>query len=71
MTTPPPSLPKLRQAWERALLARVQVKELAAWGDSTTAMLTAIIEDYRQLEAAYIEARVADRRERNAAARHE
>ncbi len=61
-----PSLPELRLAWERYLLARVQVKELAGWGQSTLSLVQAQIAQYQELETAYLEARLSERRARNA-----
>jgi hypothetical protein len=63
MNQPAPSLDQLRLAWERCLLAKVQVIELQAWGESTVGLVRRTVEEYAELEAAYIAAMVARRRQ--------
>ena len=57
-----PSLAQLRLAWERSLLAKVQIVELQSWGESTIGLVRKTVEEYALLEAAYVEAMVERRR---------
>lgn len=65
MTRPPPSLDELRLSWERCLLAKVQIIELQAWGESTVGLVRKTVEEYGELEAAYVAA-MLERRRRHA-----
>lgn len=58
----PPSLDQLRHAWERSLLAKVQLVELQSWGASTTDLLRQTVAEYDRLEAAYVAAMVERRK---------
>jgi hypothetical protein len=59
----PLTLAELRHAWERALLAKVQLIELQSWGASTTDLLRKTTAEYNLLEAAYVQAMVERRKE--------
>jgi hypothetical protein len=63
MNRPPPTLAQLRLAHERYLLAKVQTIELQTWGESTTSLFMQTIDEYREMEAAYVEWMVERRRE--------
>jgi hypothetical protein len=60
-----PSLARLRLAWERSLLAKVQIIELESWGESTTGLIRQTVKDYEQLEAGYV-AEMVKRRKQHA-----
>jgi hypothetical protein len=62
MTTEPPDLRLLRLSYERYLLAKVQMIELQAWGESTVGLLRHTVTDHEELERAYIQAMVERRR---------
>lgn len=65
MSKPPPSLQTLRLAWERHLLAKVQIIELDGWGESTVGLLRPTVAEYQELEAAYV-AGMVERRKQHA-----
>ena len=62
MARPSPSLNELRLAWERHLLAKVQMVELQAWGESTLGLVRNTVTEYSELEAAYVSAMVERRK---------
>ncbi len=64
-----PTLKELRHAWERKLLAQVQLIELTNWDIATSNMVRATVSEYEALERAYVERMVAQRRERDEAGR--
>jgi hypothetical protein len=65
MKQPPPTLDRLRLAWELSLMGKVQIIELQSWGESTLGLVRKTVEDYAELEAAYV-ADMVDRRRRHA-----
>jgi hypothetical protein len=62
MNQPAPTLDVLRLAWERHLLAKVQVEELQSFGESTVGLVRMTLDEYARLEAAYVHAMIERRR---------
>lgn len=58
-----PTLAALRLAWERSLLAKVQIIELRSWGESTIGLVRMTLKEYDELEAAYVAGMVERRRQ--------
>jgi hypothetical protein len=57
-----PNLAELRLAFERYLLARVQLVELKTWGGSTSQTLHQTVNEFREMEKAYVEDMLARRK---------
>lgn len=55
---------QLLRAYERAIVARVQLSEFTSWGGAITDGFHRTIEEHRKLEAAYVEAVLLHRRAR-------
>lgn len=61
--SPIPTLAELLRAYERALIARVQLTEFMSWGTSITASFKANVAEHAELEKAYL-ADLTERRRR-------
>jgi hypothetical protein len=60
-----PSLEILLKAYERSLIARVQLDEFGSWGESTATAFRRAIVEHRELEQSYLSALREIRRSRS------
>ena len=57
-----PTLADLLRAYERTLVAKVQIEEFTSWGGTTLNLLRQNIDEHALMERAYVEAMVRRRR---------